>query len=101
MSLLVDYSHELLLNLSYILADVLKFRSEANIAAEVLMLLVNLILSEGQWETMVMPAIMVIQSRVVQEMLSILLLYLSEVVEDLSNLLLISRDTLIEQEKGV
>ncbi len=86
--LLVDNSDHLLLNLSNVLADVLKISSQAS-ATKVLMLLMDLGLSKGQRETVMVSTRVMVHCGVVQEMLCILLLHLTEVVKHLCYLLFV------------
>jgi hypothetical protein len=66
-------------------------------------MLIDLILCIGKWETVVMMMRIALvhkaTSTVVQNMLSILLLYLSEIIEDLSNLFFIGRNALIKKKQ--
>lgn len=88
----------MLLDLSCILSNVIEFSS-------VLIMLVDLILCIGKWVPVVLMMDIALvhksTSAVVQNMLSILFLNLSEVVEDLGNLFFIGGNALIEKKQGI
>ena len=94
--LFFDDSHYVLLDLSSSLPNVIEFSSE-------LIMLIDLILCIGKWEAVVMMMRIALvhkaTSTVVQNMLSILFLYLSEIIEDLSNLFFIGRNALIKKKQ--